>query len=727
MLQRLRQLPLLLLVFCLPLGSAVAVDESDLLPIDEAFVLSAQASERGRIEFRWQIAEGYYLYRHRTSVSAVDGGFKANPLELPAGTRYTDEFFGEVETYRGSLTAILTGAAADGVDTLRFKVGYQGCADLGVCYPPHTKTIDVRLPAAQAATPSALPSFPLGVSGKPLFGNSQAFDIQVEQLPLPEEEAFEVEAIPVSAAALLLRFTPAPGYYLYRDRSRFAVVEGEGVTALTPQWPPAQTHQDEHFGEVAVYFDQVEVPLPLTRRSTAAQQVVIEATFQGCQTDGICYPPMTRRLAVDLPAGAGSTSAPEAPAKAASGGPWLVLLTLLSALVGGLILNLMPCVLPVLSLKALSLAEGGREGARRSALWYTAGVLASFAAVGGLALALRHAGLALGWGFQLQQPLAIAALAYVMFAVGLSLSGLFQIGAALAGAGQGLTEKKGPAGDFFTGVLAVVVASPCTAPFMGPALAYAFAAPTALAIGVFLALGLGLALPFLLIGFIPALASRLPRSGAWMNTFKQAMAFPMYLTAAWLVSILAAQRGADGVLYVLAGAVLLALGLWWRERLRFGGAVLWRWLAVAVLLLSLWPLWLVHRLPAATAATATSTAASESGAVAYSATALDTLRREGRVVFVNMTADWCVSCKLNEKTVLSQDGFRSALTAANAVYMKGDWTNVDPAITAFLESHKAVGVPLYVVYPANGGTPEVLPTLLTSSMVVDALQRATAE
>jgi thiol:disulfide interchange protein DsbD len=236
-----------------------------------------------------------------------------------------------------------------------------------------------------------------------------------------------------------------------------------------------------------------------------------------------------------------------------------------------------------------------------------------------------------------------------------------------------------------------------------------------------------LALPFLLIGFIPALASRLPRSGAWMNTFKQAMAFPMYLTAAWLVSILAAQRGADGVLYVLAGAVLLALGLWWRERLRFGGAVLWRWLAVAVLLLSLWPLWLVHRLPAATAATATSTAASESGAVAYSATALDTLRREGRVVFVNMTADWCVSCKLNEKTVLSQDGFRSALTAANAVYMKGDWTNVDPAITAFLESHKAVGVPLYVVYPANGGTPEVLPTLLTSSMVVDALQRATAE
>jgi thiol:disulfide interchange protein DsbD len=214
---------------------------------------------------------------------------------------------------------------------------------------------------------------------------------------------------------------------------------------------------------------------------------------------------------------------------------------LLLALGGGLILNLMPCVLPVLSLKALGLAQGADSHgqARRQALWYTAGVLVSFAAVGAIALALRQAGLALGWGFQLQQPGVVAALALVMIAIGLSLSGVVNVGAGLAGSGQRLAQKSGPAGDFFTGVLAVVVASPCTAPFMGTALAFAFAASPAAAIGVFLALGLGLALPFLLIGFVPALAARLPRPGAWMETFKQVMAFPMYLTAVWLLWVLA--------------------------------------------------------------------------------------------------------------------------------------------------------------------------------------------
>ncbi|MGQ0799950.1 MAG: protein-disulfide reductase DsbD family protein [Pseudomarimonas sp.] len=711
--------------------AALAVDEADLLPIDEAFVLTATASERGRIEFNWKIADGYYLYRHRTNAKVESAGFKANPLQLPDGDRHTDEFFGEVETYRGSLVGILTGAAADGVTEVSFKVGYQGCADLGVCYPPHTQIVNVSLPAGPASAMQGLSTLPFGNASKPQFGNAAPVSVQADGLPLPEEQAFTLEAIPLSGSTLLLRFTPATGYYLYRDRSSFKVIEGEGVALLAPQWPPAKSHYDEHFGDVAVYFEQVEVPLPLTRERLDKQALLIEATFQGCQTDGICYPPMTRQVRIELPAA--TTTAPaskdseSAPAPVGEAlGFGVVMLTLLSAVIGGLILNLMPCVLPVLSLKVLSLAEGGRDNARRSALWYTAGVLASFVAVGGLALLLRSAGLALGWGFQLQQPLAIGALAYVMLAVGLSLSGVFQLGASLAGAGQSLTEKKGAAGDFFTGVLAVVVASPCTAPFMGPALAFAFAAPSALAIGVFLALGLGLALPFLLIGFIPTLANRLPKSGAWMNTFKQVMAFPMYLTAAWLVSILAAQRGADGVLYVLVGAVVLALGLWWREQLRYRDGAVARAMAIAVILLSLWPLWATHRLPQPQPGNSATTA-SETGAQAYSSDALAELRQQGRVVFVNMTADWCVSCKVNEKAVLSQDGFLAAMKAANAVYMKGDWTNVDPAITAFLKSHNAVGVPLYVVYPAGGGDGVVLPTILTAGIVEDALQQAAAK
>jgi thiol:disulfide interchange protein DsbD len=373
-------------------------------------------------------------------------------------------------------------------------------------------------------------------------------------------------------------------------------------------------------------------------------------------------------------------------------------------------------VLPVLSLKALSLAQGGGQ-AKRQALWYTAGVLASFAAVGAIALALRQAGLALGWGFQLQQPGVIAALALVMIAIGLSLSGVVSFGASLAGTGQSLAQKSGPAGDFFTGVLAVVVASPCTAPFMGTALAFAFAASPAVAILVFLMLGLGLALPFLLIGFVPALASRLPKPGAWMDTLKQVLAFPMYLTAVWLLWVLAKQRGADAIGLVLAGAVVLGLGLWWWEKARWG-RLLPRVLAALVVLAALWPVLVVQRMPVPERA-----AVAEAGVVAFSQDKLDQLRRDGRVVFVNMTADWCVTCKANERTVLARDDFRAALDAAGAVYMKGDWTDVDPAITAFLESHGAVGVPLYVVYPRQG-EPRVLPTVLTQALVAEALAEA---
>jgi thiol:disulfide interchange protein DsbD len=443
---------------------------------------------------------------------------------------------------------------------------------------------------------------------------------------------------------------------------------------------------------------------------------------------------MKRDVTLQLPAGklhvgtalAATTAAGAIAAEAAPAGNSFsaLLVALLLALGGGVILNLMPCVLPVLSLKALSLSQGHETQAkvRLHALWYTAGVMLSFAAVGALAMTLRKAGLALGWGFQLQQPVVVAGLALVMFAIGLSLSGVFQIGAGFAGVGQKLTEKSGPAGDFFTGVLAVVVASPCTTPLMGGALAYAFTAPPILAISVFLALGLGLALPFLLIAYVPALASRLPRPGAWMETLKQLLAFPMYATAAWLISVLASQRGHDGVLYALFGATVLALGLWWWERERYGERKFARALAMLIALASLWSLVEIHRLPPVN-----KVVSEDVGVVAYSPTKLAELRAQHRIVFIDMTADWCVSCKTNEKLVFSRPAFRASLNAANAVYMVGDYTNVDDDIAAFLAAHHWPGVPLYVVYPASGGEGEVLPTLLTQGIVDDALQRATKQ
>ncbi len=747
---------------------AWAINEDDLLPVDQAFVLSASTPSRERIEVQWKIADGYYLYRHRTDVQVDGPGFQAGKPQLPKGKAYQDEFFGAVETYRGSLTAALAGAAAPGTDSVTLKVKYQGCADAGICYPPQIRTLTVKLPAA--ATGGDINPITRGNSGSlPLFGTPMAG--AVDALPLPQEQAFAFEAIAYDGNQLLLRFIPAPGYYLYRDRTSMKLEGAEGIALRRPRWPKGVPHRDEHFGEVVVYFDQAEVPVPLQRTHGDAAAATLKVTFQGCQKDGICYPPMTRTVQLAIPAGTitsasevvgvapteliaplpgagrNATSAPvdvvdagvtpnaiatELPEQVArttppadalrrAGTPGNLAVALLLALAGGLVLNLMPCVLPVLSLKALSLADSGRSGghARSSALWYTSGVLLSFVAIGAIAIALRAAGQALGWGFQLQQPLVIGVLAYLMFAVGLSLSGVFALGHRFAGTGHALTGRTGPAGDFFTGVLAVVIASPCTAPFMGAALGFAFTASTPVALLVFAALGLGLALPFLLIGFIPALAQRLPKPGAWMETLKQFLAFPMYLTAAWLLWVLGKQRGIDAVGLALVGLVLLALGLWWYQRLRFRVAPLRRALAVALLLASLVPLALAHRMQPETTDVPT-----RADVLPYSAVKLAALRAEGRVVFVDMTADWCVTCKANEKAVLGSEDFRTAMAQADAVYMQGDWTNVDPAITAFLEAHQAVGVPLYVVFPSKGGEGEVLPTVLTRKIVVEALARA---
>ena len=716
--------------------TARAVDESDLLPVDQAFALSAKAVDHGKIELNWTIAKGYYLYRERMGAVPADAAFKANPLQLPEGIHKHDQFFGEVQIYHDHVTATLTGAAASGVDAADFIVKYQGCADAGVCYTPQKRTLHIALSAGAVATtvgPGIASANPTSNTDPlvALTGRNDAKLVGTDTLPMPPEQAFGFEAIVATPNRLLLRFTPAKGYYLYRDKTSFRI-DSDGALTLPgePQWPVAQQHHDDHFGDVAVYFDQVEVPLPLQRTNASAQKITLQATFQGCQTNGVCYPPMQRRVTLDLPSGGAVSSEAMAihglppgihrPAGAASISALIT--ALLLALGGGLILNLMPCVLPVLSLKALSVMQAGESRARtRShALWYTAGVLVSFATLGALAIGLRQAGLALGWGFQLQQPLVVAALAYLMLAIGLSLSGVYQFGAGVAGVGQHLAEKSGAAGDFFTGVLAVIVASPCTAPFMGTALAFAFASSTAMAIAIFLALGLGLALPFLLIGFVPALASRLPKPGAWMETLKQVLAFPMYLTAAWMVSILAAQRGADAVLYVLAGAVALALGAWLWERGRYSARQhTVRAFGLLALLVATLPLMAIQRLPALAARVA------EQGTVAYSAAKLAELRGKGQVVFVDITADWCITCKANEKAVLARPAFQDAMRKAGAIYMVGDYTDVDQPITDFLAIHHAVGIPLYVVYPRGGGDGEVLPNILTQSIVDDALARAT--
>jgi len=390
------------------------------------------------------------------------------------------------------------------------------------------------------------------------------------------------------------------------------------------------------------------------------------------------------------------------------------------ALLGGLILNLMPCVFPVLAIKALSFLQGDAATHRRQGMAYAAGVLLAFAAMASLLLALRGAGASVGWGFQFHSPLFVLLLAWLMFVMGLSLAGVVQLGAGLMGIGQGMASRQGLMGSFFTGVLATVVATPCTAPFMGAAMAYALAQPPTELLLVFMALGTGLALPYLALAFWPALQRRMPRPGRWMEVLKQGLAFPMFGAAIWLVWVLAQQSGPQGVLLALSGMGLIALALWLRGVSRLatpkarwaGGLSAATAAAAALALLTMVP---------QEASTGSSPAAGQDFEP-YSPERLAELRTLGKPVFVNLTASWCITCLVNERVALSTAEVKQAFRASGVTYLKGDWTRQDPRITELLGRHGRSGVPLYLYYPAgSGGDAQVLPQILTPGMVTAAV------
>jgi thiol:disulfide interchange protein DsbD len=566
---------------------------------------------------------------------------------------------------------------------------------------------------------------------------------------LPVTRAFALKTTINQPGTLALHFDIAPHYYLYRGRIHAKILT-PGITAGTLDLPPGTPEHYPYLGDVVIYHNAVDGSLPYTITGATPATLKVAVSYQGCHevTPKICYPPNTETLTLPTSGGgpiaaagngngphggllttalggAATVVSPASPADAVQSsalGPLSTGLAfaLLLAFAGGLILNLMPCVLPILAIKAVGVLESNtsRSEARRHALAYGAGVIATFLALGLVILALRSAGHAVGWGTQLQQPAIVAVLACVLFAVGLALSGVVQIGSRLGNVGGSLTQRGGSAGHFFTGVLAVIVASPCTAPFMGVALAYAFIAPATHELAVMLALGIGLALPLVLVGLIPALARWLPKPGRWMETLKQILAFPMYLSAVWLVWVLAHQRGADAVALVLIAMVLLAAALWWHGRGKPGRRV-GHALTVALALAAIAPLVAVAQLapPARTMAT-------DAGVVAFSPTQLQALRAAGTPVFVDIGADWCVTCKVNEHAVLDARSFRDLLRTTGAVYMKGDWTDVDPVIGAYLAQFHSPGVPLYVVYPRGGGAGHALPTVLTAALVRNALVQA---
>ena len=631
-------------------------------------------------------APGWHVYWQNPGDSGLatriewtlPAGFAAGPIHWPYPHA---ESLGELTNYGYSdatlhLVPLEVPADIDGSHSLQAHVKWLVCSD--VCIPGEAQlalTLAVDPAAATAAATGAVfaaarAQLPQPWPGGPVQYQVTDSDLSL-RLPLPLPAAAEVRFFPL-ANDLLNHAAPAR---IARDDDALRLTQ-----ALSP-----------YFVEAVAPVDGV-----LVVRDRNRDQAFAISAQPG-----------------DVPAVIGATDASTLPAPSA--GPGLATVFAF-ALLGGLILNLMPCVFPVLSLKALSvLRSQDTPPTRRQAhaLAYTVGVIASTVAVAALLLALRAAGEAIGWGFQLQSPVFVGALAYLLFAMGLMLVGTVQVGIGMMGLGQSLTQTSGLSGSFFTGVLAVVVASPCTAPFMGTALGFAMTQPPVTALAVFAALGLGLASPFLLIGFVPGLARLLPRPGAWMESFKQLMAFPLFVTAIWLVWVAGRQSGPSAMAVLMLGATAIAFALWLLGRGQRGARVL-------ALLAVLGALALL-RLPALSPTTAEATLPSlHPTAEPYSDARFEALRAEGRTIFVDFTADWCITCKVNERVAINVERTRAAFAEHRVAFLVGDWTRADPAITAVLERHGRSGVPLYLVSRA-GGDPEVLPQILTPDLVIDAI------
>lgn len=479
--------------------------------------------------------------------------------------------------------------------------------------------------------------------------------------------------------------------------ARFETVEGGRIRIGVP-YPSDQPIAD-------VYF------YPLTQDAlsySAPQQVARDGDLLVIETEA-APDARAKRIEGVLATGTGQSFAVAAqPGDVAAprGQGGTLLLTLLGAIAGGLILNVMPCVFPILSLKALHLARSGESatGAKREALAYTGGVLVTCLALGGAMLGLRAAGVAAGWAFQLQDPRVILLLLLLVTGIALNLAGLFTLPT------PRFAGESGAAGAFATGALAAFVATPCTGPFLGAAMGAALVLPTLAALAIFAGLGFGLALPFLLLGFVPALRRRLPRPGAWMERLQRILSVPMFATALALAWVLGAQAGVDGMTLGIGAALAVGLALWWTGLRQASGRTRAAWPMLPALLIAIAAVALVERAPAR-ASTAVA------GVEPFSDARLAELRATGKPVFAYFTADWCVTCKVNEKTAIETSRVRDAFRQKGVQVLVGDWTDGDPVLGRFLEAHGRAGVPLYLWYAPGAATPQILPQLLTAEML----------
>lgn len=653
--------------------------------------------------------------------TAVDwqlpSGVKPGELEWPMPTRKV-EAGGISFVYPGEVILPFALAVGENLDfdlerqPFIAEVSWLVCKD--VCIPEQATlefAIPVALPGADRASL--------------LNPNAEVIQDVLETLPKLRRDIvaeYDVSADGQSllfqvAAEKLPAFVSQPRAYITEqavvDETRLARVNlGEKFLTLSFK-------RDEYLDELPPFFGLI---LSGFSESDGEHLELHIENYPGL-ADGIA-PELVKTLTA---AKAGESSATELYAQA--GSPGNILTILLFAFLGGLILNAMPCVFPVLSLKVISLVESGASDVRhrqQHGLAYTAGVVSSFALVALTLISLRGLGEQIGWGFQLQAPAFVAVVALVIYVLGLSMSGFIEIGSGLQNIGSEKVSQSGNplSGAFWTGVLATVVATPCTAPFMGTAMGFALSQPLWLALLVFVVMGLGLASPFLLIAYVPALGSRLPRPGMWMVRFKELLAFPLYLTAVWLLWVFARQQGVDAAAVLLVVAVLVTMSIWAWTNARTGSMV-WRGLASVFASLVMYAFYIATTqvgVESENLSLRKPDSFSENPSKPYSPETLAQALAQGDTVLVNMTADWCITCKVNERVALSSSEVETELAAEGVTYIKGDWTNSDPSITEYLARFGRNGVPLYVVYRPNS-EPRVLPQILTPDIVTNALHR----
>ena len=702
MVQRLIGLAALLATFLATAGPVVKTEhvEAELLAEREAM----QAGKASAVGLRLRMADHWHTYWKNPGDSGLPTkiqwelpqGWKAGgiqwpyPKPLPVGPLLNYGYEDEV-----LLVSDITPApgTAPGRYPVKAKAEWLVCKDICI---PEKGELDLTLAVAAAEGP---------VDPKKAIHFERA---RAQQPFDPSGWKFESA---MQGKSLVVRLVPPAGAGLPQKVSFFP----ERELLIEPAAPQKLTREGN-----ALRIEMKLAEPPLAGVTEVKGVAVSDSGWPGNPRKAMA---VDAPMVAALPAAAASTSQPPPGTSSSSveGSTWVALGF---ALVGGILLNLMPCVFPVLGIKVMGFVEHAHGDARAMRLqgWiFSAGVLVSFLALAGIMLALRAGGTQLGWGFQLQSPAVVMLLAALFFVLALNLSGVFEWGAFAQSMTSNVSASGRYADAFLAGVLASVVATPCTAPFMGAAVGFTLTQSAASALAVFALLGAGMALPVLLLAHFPALLRKLPKPGAWMETFKQVLAFPLYATVAWLTWVLGAQSGNDAVLAMLAGLVLIAMAAWMYGRFEHSPGP-WR-AAVAVLLAAAG---IAVAWPAPQAAANASSASAKPGEIAWqdwSPEKVAELSAQGKAVFVDFTAAWCVTCQVNKRVALNNAAVVSAFADRQVVGLRADWTRQDPRITATLSELGRNAIPVYALYLPGEARPRLLPEVLTATIVLDEISK----